>query len=167
MIYSYTTLNTHYKNSLKLERLHHAGEAWGICFPWITITSNFILRIRNLTCMHVCVCLCLLRYLCVNYVALDLLLCDRDVLQNHLQSHRHHAGHPVNQTGADVTWHPPLEQNKVSFLSHRHIFSCILWLFRLHPLFKLLKYTTFLSLYLWLFLLTSNDRAAEFFILYF
>lgn len=53
--------------------------------------------------MCVCVCLCLLRYLCVDYVALDLLLCDRDVLQNHLQSHRHHAGHPVNQTGADVT----------------------------------------------------------------
>lgn len=67
--------------------------------------------------MCVCVCLCLLRYLCVDYVALDLLLCDRDVLQNHLQSHRHHAGHPVNQTGADVTWHPPLEQNNVFYLT--------------------------------------------------
>lgn len=32
MIYSYTTLNRHYKNSLMLERLHHAGEAWGFAF---------------------------------------------------------------------------------------------------------------------------------------
>lgn len=51
-------------------------------------------------------------YLRVNYVGLDLLLCDGDVLQNHLQPHRHHAGHPVDQAGADVTGHPPLEQQE-------------------------------------------------------
>lgn len=52
------------------------------------------------------------RYLCVNYVVLDLLLCDGDVLQNDLQPHRHHTGHPVYQAGADVTGHPPLEQQE-------------------------------------------------------
>lgn len=55
----------------------------------------------------------LVRYLCVNYVVLDLLLCDGDVLQNHLQPHRHHAGHPVDQAGADVTGHPPLEHENI------------------------------------------------------
>lgn len=54
----------------------------------------------------------LLRYLRVNYVVLDLLLCDGDVLQDDLQPHRHHAGHPVDQAGADVTGHPPLEQQR-------------------------------------------------------
>ena len=46
----------------------------------------------------------------MNDVVLDLLLCDGDVLQDHLQPHRHHAGHPVHQAGADVAGHPPLEQ---------------------------------------------------------
>lgn len=54
----------------------------------------------------------LFSYLCVNYVVLDLLLCDGDVLQDHLQPHRHHAGHPVHQAGADVAGHPPLEQQE-------------------------------------------------------
>lgn len=52
---------------------------------------------------------CSFSYLCVDYVVLDLVLCDGDVLQNDLQPHRHHAGHPVDQTGADVTGHSPLE----------------------------------------------------------
>lgn len=47
-------------------------------------------------------------YLCVDYVVLDLFLCDRDMLQNDLKPHRHHAGHPVHQAGADVTGHSPL-----------------------------------------------------------
>ena len=55
-------------------------------------------------------------YLCVNYVVLDLLLCDGDVLENDLQPHRHHAGHPIDQTGADVTGHPPLKQMKINLL---------------------------------------------------
>lgn len=54
----------------------------------------------------------LVHYLCVNNVVLDLLLCDRDVLQNDLQPHRHHAGHPVHQAGADVAGHSLLKQKK-------------------------------------------------------
>ncbi len=34
------------------------------------------------------------------------------MLQNDLQPHRHHAGHPVDQARADVTGHPPLEQRE-------------------------------------------------------
>lgn len=56
--------------------------------------------------------ICSFSYLCVDYVVLDLLLCDGDMLQNDLQPHRHHAGHPVDQAGADVTGHPPLEQQE-------------------------------------------------------
>lgn len=69
-------------------------------------------------------------YLCVNYVVLDLLLCDGDVLENDLQSHRHHAGHPVDQAGADVTGHPPLEQEKIKHL----LYSCFFftWSFCQH-----------------------------------
>lgn len=53
----------------------------------------------------------------MNYVVLDLVLCDGDVLQNDLQPHRHHAGHPVDQAGADVTGHSPLEpQGKIKGL---------------------------------------------------
>jgi len=48
-------------------------------------------------------------YLRVNDVVLDLLLRDGDVLQDHLQPHGHHAGHPVDQDGADVAGHPPLD----------------------------------------------------------
>lgn len=59
-------------------------------------------------------------YLCVNNVVLNLLLCDRDVLQNDLQSHRHHAGHPVDQAGADVARHPPLERKEM-FKVQRYI----------------------------------------------
>lgn len=85
----------------------------------------------------------LVRYLCVNYVVLDLLLCDGDVLQNDLQPHRHHAGHPVDQAGADVTGHPPLEQQeKIKLLLYRYDchFFCILSFFGNIPLFELLKY---------------------------
>lgn len=65
----------------------------------------------------------LLCYLRVNYVVLDLLLCDGDVLQNDLQPHCHHAGHPVDQTGANVTGHPPLEQeNKTLALQAQQLF---------------------------------------------
>lgn len=48
----------------------------------------------------------------MNYVILDLVLCDGDVLQNDLQPHCHHACHPVDQAGADVTGHPPLKPEK-------------------------------------------------------
>lgn len=58
----------------------------------------------------------MVHYLCVNNVVLNLLLCDGDVLQNELQPHRHHAGHPVDQAGTDVTRHPPLEPHrKITF----------------------------------------------------
>lgn len=42
-------------------------------------------------------------YLRGDDVGLDLLLRDGHVLQDHLQPHGHHTGHPVDQTGADVT----------------------------------------------------------------
>lgn len=45
-------------------------------------------------------------------VGLDLLLRDGHVLQNDLQSHGHHTGHPVDQTGADVARHPLLENQE-------------------------------------------------------
>lgn len=48
-------------------------------------------------------------YLCVYNVVLDLGLRDGNVLQNDLQPHRHHARHPVDQAGTDVTGHPPLK----------------------------------------------------------
>lgn len=48
----------------------------------------------------------------MNYVILDLVLCDGDVLQNDLQPHCHHTCHPVDQAGADVTGHPPLKPEK-------------------------------------------------------
>lgn len=32
------------------------------------------------------------------------------MLQDDLQPHGHHAGHPVDQAGADVGGHPPLER---------------------------------------------------------
>lgn len=51
-------------------------------------------------------------YLCVDDVALDLLLGDGDVLQNHLQPHRHHAGHPVHQAGVDVARHAALTNSR-------------------------------------------------------
>lgn len=54
-------------------------------------------------------------YLCVNNVVLDLGLCDGDVLQNDLQPHRHHARHPVDQAGTDVTGHPPLKAQHTAF----------------------------------------------------
>lgn len=65
----------------------------------------------------------LVRYLCVNYVVLDLLLRDGDVLEYDLQPHRHHAGHPVDQAGTDVTGHPPLEQEKIQHL----LYSCFVF----------------------------------------
>lgn len=48
-------------------------------------------------------------HLRVHQVVLDLLLGHGDVLQDDLQPHGHHAGHPVHQAGADVARHPPLE----------------------------------------------------------
>lgn len=47
--------------------------------------------------------------MCVYNVVLDLGLRDGNVLQNDLQPHRHHARHPVDQAGTDVTGHPPLK----------------------------------------------------------
>lgn len=55
----------------------------------------------------------MVRYLSVNNVVLDLVLCDGDVLQDELQPHRHHAGHPVDQAGTDLTRHPPLNRKKI------------------------------------------------------
>lgn len=51
----------------------------------------------------------------MNNVVLDLGLCDGDVLQNDLQPHRHHARHPVDQAGTDVTGHPPLKAQHTVF----------------------------------------------------
>lgn len=84
----------------------------------------------------------------MNYVILDLVLCDGDVLQNDLQPHCHHACHPVDQAGADVTGHPPLkpEKNKTFTLGiTAAVFSvdCLLVSFVLllwnYPLLKVFK----------------------------
>lgn len=81
----------------------------------------------------------LVSYLCVDYVVLDLLLCDGDVLQNDLQPHRHHAGHPVDQAGADVTGHPPLEQEKnKAFIQRYNSCFCCIFYFGNTLLFRLL-----------------------------
>lgn len=53
-----------------------------------------------------------IHYLCGNYVVLYLVWCNWDMVQNDLQPHCHHAGHPVDQAGADVAGHTPLETKK-------------------------------------------------------
>lgn len=72
----------------------------------------------------------LVSYLCGDYIILDLLLCDRDVLQNDLQPHGHHAGHPADQAGADVTGHPPLEQRGKKLLKIQLFLHNTSWIVR-------------------------------------
>lgn len=96
---------------------HYINQIWGLIdFKSLAVTAKYIHyyigkepEVLSQNTMHSSMKI-LSHYLCVNYVVLDLLLCDRDVLQNDLQPHRHHAGHPADQAGADVTGHSPLAQ---------------------------------------------------------
>lgn len=84
--------------------------------------------------------LCL--YLCADDVALDLLYGNWDVLQNDLQPHGHHTGHPVHQTGADVARHAPLEttrdENTVRLRPHEGLSKLLSFLYSFCCVKKLL-----------------------------
>lgn len=62
-------------------------------------------------------------YLCVDDVVRDLVLSNWVVFQNNMQSHRHHTGQPVDQTGIDFCRHPPLHRHTEA-QKHVVVYSC-------------------------------------------